>query len=116
VRHWLCLVVLLSASATLHAAANHPVADHTIADQQALDLVKQAIALRSVRGPGNQTPEVAALFKAALVAGGFAETDISITPVDDTAFLVARWPGSNAKLKPLVISGHMDVVEANPAD
>jgi acetylornithine deacetylase/succinyl-diaminopimelate desuccinylase-like protein len=103
--------VLLSASVTLHAAATHPVAD-----QQALDLVKQAIALRSVRGPGNQTPEVAALFKSALVAGGFAEPDITITPVDDTAFLIARWPGSNPKLKPLVISGHMDVVEANPAD
>ncbi|MEP6546497.1 MAG: M20/M25/M40 family metallo-hydrolase, partial [Gammaproteobacteria bacterium] len=27
-----------------------------------------------------------------------------------------RWPGSNSTLKPLVISGHMDVVEAKPAD
>jgi carboxypeptidase PM20D1 len=36
--------------------------------------------------------------------------------VDDTAFLIARWKGEDSKLKPLVISGHMDVVEANPAD
>jgi carboxypeptidase PM20D1 len=61
-------------------------ADHDRAETQALELAKQAIALRSVRGPGNQVPQVAALFKAALVAGGFNEADVSITPVDDTAF------------------------------
>ena len=110
-RSWVCSVILLAASANLPAAANHQ-----LADDQALDLAKHAIALRSVRGPGNQVPEVAALFKSTLLAGGFSEQDITITPVDDTAFLIARWPGSNPKLKPLVISGHMDVVEANPAD
>src|SRR2546430_11159625 len=37
--------------------------DHGQAGAQALELAKRAIALRSVRGPGNQTPEVASLFK-----------------------------------------------------
>jgi acetylornithine deacetylase/succinyl-diaminopimelate desuccinylase-like protein len=91
-------------------------ADHDRADAQALDLAKQAIALRSVRGPGNQVPQVAALFKSALVAGGFKDADVTITPVDDTAFLIARWKGSDPQLKPLVISGHMDVVEAKRSD
>jgi acetylornithine deacetylase/succinyl-diaminopimelate desuccinylase-like protein len=91
-------------------------ADHERADAQALDLAKQAIALRSVRGPGNQVPQVAALFKSALVAGGFDDADVKITPVDDTAFLIARWRGQDSRLKPLVISGHMDVVEARPSD
>ena len=91
-------------------------ADHDRADAQALDLAKQAIALRSVRGRGNQVPQVAALFKSALVAGGFNDADVTITRVDDTAFLIARWRGHDAKLKPLVISGHMDVVEAKPSD
>jgi acetylornithine deacetylase/succinyl-diaminopimelate desuccinylase-like protein len=90
--------------------------DHDRADAQALDLTKQAIALRSVRGPGNQVPQVAALFKSALVASGFNDADATITPVDDTAFLIARWRGSDPGLKPLVISGHMDVVEARPSD
>ncbi len=90
--------------------------EHDRADTQALDLAKRAIALRSVRGPGNQVPQVAALFKSALVAGGFSDADVTITPVDDTAFLIARWKGHEPKLKPLVISGHMDVVEAKPAD
>ena len=89
---------------------------HAQADTEALELAKKAIALRSVAGPGNKTPEVAALYKAALVAGGFADKDIEITPVDDTAYLIATWPGSDPNLKPLVISGHMDVVEAKPSD
>src|SRR5882757_1362350 len=89
---------------------------HPQAEAQALDLAKKAIALRSVRGPGNQTPQVATLYRAALVAGGFAEQDVTITRVDDTAYLIARWRGDDPKLKPFVISGHMDVVEANPAD
>lgn len=90
--------------------------DHDRADVQALDLAKQAIALRSVRGPDNRVPQVATLFKSALVAGGFNDADVTITPVDDTAFLVARWKGRESSLKPLVISGHMDVVEAKPSD
>jgi carboxypeptidase PM20D1 len=104
--------VVVTVAAGAHAAP----AGHPQAEAQALELAKQAIALRSVRGPDNQTPQVAALYKAALVAGGFADGDVEITPVDDTAYLIARWHGSDPKLKPLVISGHMDVVEAKPAD
>jgi carboxypeptidase PM20D1 len=106
-------ILIVGAFATVSMAK--PV-DHGRAETQALDLAKQAIALRSVRGPGNQAPQVAALFKSALVSGGFDAADVTITPVDDTAFLIARWKGTDPKLKPLVISGHMDVVEAKPAD
>lgn len=110
----LCHVALLIG--TFLAATATARADTATAADQALELAKKAIALRSVRGPGNQTPQVAALFKAALVAGGFADADVEITPLDDTAYLIATWRGSDPKLKPLVISGHMDVVEAKPAD
>ena len=106
-------ILIVGAFATVSMAK--PV-DRGRAETQALDLAKQAIALRSVRGPGNQAPQVAALFKSALVSGGFDAADVTITPIDDTAFLMARWKGTDAKLKPLVISGHMDVVEAKPAD
>lgn len=104
------------AAAMLGVGARAAITPHPAAEAQALKLAEQAISLRSVRGPGNQTPQVAALYKAALVAGGFADQDVTITPVDDTAYLIARWPGSDPKLKPVVISGHMDVVEAKPAD
>jgi carboxypeptidase PM20D1 len=110
-------VIAIAAAATLFSVcATAKPAIHPQADEQALELAKKAIALRSVRGPGNQTPQVAGLYKSALVAGGFADSDVTITALDDTAYLIARWPGSNSKLKPLVISGHMDVVEAKPAD
>ncbi len=110
------ILMAAAAAANFTAAAHAAPVPHPKAEGQALDLAKQAIALRSVRGPGNQTPQVAALYKAALVAGGFADNDVAIVPVDDTAYLIARWPGAEPKLKPLVISGHMDVVEARPAD
>ncbi len=103
-------------AAAFMAGARAAIVPHPQAEAQALDLAEQAILLRSVRGPGNKTPEVAALYKAALVAGGLAEGEITISPVDDTAYLIARWPGTEPKLKPLVISGHMDVVEAKPED
>jgi carboxypeptidase PM20D1 len=101
----------VTAASQAQAAVSHPQAE-----AQALDLAKKAIALRSVAGPGNKTPEVADLYKDALVKGGFKASDIIIARVDDTAYLIARWPGSNPSLKPLVISGHMDVVEAKPQD
>jgi carboxypeptidase PM20D1 len=107
---WICALF------TLATVCSAKTAEHAQADAQALELAKQAISLRSVTGPGNQAPQVAALFKSALVSGGFSNTDVTITAVDDTAFLIARWKGSDPQLKPLVISGHMDVVEAKPAD
>lgn len=110
--------VLTAAAAWLlaGAAAAAPLESHPVAEAQALDLAKKAIALRSVVGPGNRTPDVAALYRAALVDGGFAPEDATITPVGETAYLIARWRGADPTLGPLVISGHMDVVEARPAD
>ncbi|MDE2595272.1 MAG: M20/M25/M40 family metallo-hydrolase [Sphingomonadales bacterium] len=86
------------------------------AEAQVLDLSKQAIAIRSVQGKDNRTVDVARLFRGALIAGGWAERDTDIVPMADTAYLIATWPGSDPALKPLVVSGHMDVVEAKPAD
>ncbi|KQS02324.1 hypothetical protein ASG11_16320 [Sphingomonas sp. Leaf357] len=108
----LATAILALISGSAHAADTASPA----AQAQALEIAKRAIAFRTVTGPGNQTPQLAAYLKSVLVAGGFADADISITPVDDTAYLIARWRGSDAKLKPLVISGHIDVVEAKPAD
>jgi acetylornithine deacetylase/succinyl-diaminopimelate desuccinylase-like protein len=113
------MAALLAAAVTsigCEAGMSATPAGHPVAEAQALDLAKKAIAMRSVEGPGNQTPQVAALFRDALIAAGWAPGDIEIVPVDDTAYFIARWPGRDPKLKPLVISGHMDVVEAKPSD
>ncbi|MEE4450160.1 M20/M25/M40 family metallo-hydrolase [Novosphingobium resinovorum] len=110
------LPVLLSLGASLLVTTGAQAKGHPEAEKQVLDLSKQAIALRSVRGPGNKTGEVAALFRDALLKAGWQPGDIEIVPLDDTAYLIATWPGSDPSLKPIVISAHMDVVEARPAD
>ena len=86
------------------------------AEAQTLALAQETIALRSVQGPGNETGEVARVFARALREAGWAERDIEIVPVDDTAYLIATWPGSDPSLGPVVLSAHMDVVEARPED
>lgn len=87
------------------------------AEAQALELLKRGIAFRTVVGEGNQTPQYAAFLKDQLVAGGFAAEDVTIERVADTAYLVARYRGSAGNKKnPIYLSGHMDVVEAKPAD
>ena len=103
----LALPLLLALAAT-------PAAAQTRAETETMDIAKRLIAFRSVRGPGNQTPQAQAYLKDVLTKGGI--TDVTVAPVDDTAYLLARWPGSNAKLPPIIISGHIDVVEAKPAD
>ncbi|GAA4760779.1 M20/M25/M40 family metallo-hydrolase [Novosphingobium ginsenosidimutans] len=108
--------LLLAATLAVPAMAAPPKVPSATAEAQVLELSKQSIALRSVQGGGNRTIDVAKLYKTALLGAGWAEKDIEITPVDDTAYLVATWQGSDPKLKPLIISGHMDVVEANPKD
>ncbi|AXU19452.1 hypothetical protein C7W88_11065 [Novosphingobium sp. THN1] len=108
--------VVLAASLACSMPATAKEAAYSKAEAQVLDLSQKAIAIRSVRGEGNRTIDVARLFGDALLAGGWSASDIEITPVDDTAYIIATWQGSNPALKPLVISGHMDVVEAKRED
>ena len=82
---------------------------------QALEVLKRSIAYRTVVG-GDQFVPYAEYLKGVLVAGGYDASEITIEPMAGTAFLIARYPGTDPKKKPLVISGHMDVVEAKPAD
>ncbi|MBB4613533.1 M20/M25/M40 family metallo-hydrolase [Novosphingobium taihuense] len=108
--------IALAATVALSMPAAAKEAAYPKAEAQVLDLAQKAISIRSVRGDGNKTIDVAKLFADALVAGGWSASDIEITPVDDTAYLIATWKGANPALKPLVISGHMDVVEAKRED
>jgi carboxypeptidase PM20D1 len=108
-------IVSLLALAPLPVLAAAP-AGYPAAEAQVLDLATKSIAIRSVRGENNRTIDVAKLYKQALLAGGWKDSDIEITPSDDTAYIIATWQGTDPKLKPLVLSGHMDVVEAKPSD
>ena len=112
----LITVSLIFAFAMLPSGLNAKPANSPRAEAQALELARETMAMRSVAGPGNRTPEVARAVKVALVRGGWADGDVEITAFKDTAYLIATWRGSDPALKPLVVSGHMDVVEARPAD
>jgi len=98
------------------AALPAPAQNHSTAEAQALDLAQRTIAIRSVRGAGNRTPDVARVFADALIKGGWSVDAIDIEPLDDTAYLIATWYGSETSLGPIVVSAHLDVVEAKPAD
>jgi len=106
------LALILAFLAPAPAAAQ----PYPLAESQALALAQETIALRSVQGPGNRTIDVARVLAEALREGGWAERAIEIVPVDDTAYLIATWPGSDPSLGPIVLSAHMDVVEAKPED
>jgi acetylornithine deacetylase/succinyl-diaminopimelate desuccinylase-like protein len=101
------------------AAVPIPTGAYPQAEAQAVELLKRGIGFRTVIGEGNQTFEYATYLKGVLVEAGFPADDIIVERVGDTAFLVARYRGTGkAKngAKPIYISGHMDVVEAKPAD
>lgn len=110
------LIAALALSAPQTQAKTGKDVQNQSAASHALDLAKRLLALRTVRGEGNQTPAAMQIVRQELLAAGWPDSAVEITPLDDTAYLVATWKGSDPSLKPLVISGHMDVVEANPAD
>lgn len=108
-------LALLCTSLLATPAYSGPVS-HPQAEAQTLDLAKRLIAIRSVQGDNNGTKDALKVVKGALIAAGWRDEQVEIQPVDDTAYLIATWPGSDPKLKPLVVSGHMDVVEAMAKD
>lgn len=105
------LMIALGAASLAPAKAQ----DHPLAEVQALELLKRGIAYRTVAGAGNQTPDYAEYLKGHMLAGGFAESDVRVERLGDTAYLLAHYRGTG-KAKPIVISAHMDVVEAKPED
>src|SRR3954464_4385542 len=83
-------------------------------------LFKQAIEIPSVHNRG-QTQKVAELLASQFKAAGIPESDIHIMPYealpgDQTAPLIVRWRSAHATKKPMLILGHMDVVEAKRED
>ncbi|MDT7535829.1 M20/M25/M40 family metallo-hydrolase [Sphingobium sp. SA2] len=81
----------------------------------AKDILMRSVAFRTVEGAG-EVPKLAAYYASVLKAAGFADADIVITPMGETATFAATIRGRDATLKPLLMIGHMDVVAADPKD
>ena len=74
-----------------------------------------SVAIPTVAGRG-RVPELAAYYAGMLQDAGFAADDILITPMGETATLAVNLRGREPNRPPILLIGHMDVVEADPAD
>src|SRR5947209_20130353 len=85
------------------------------ADQMARDIFKQLIEINTTDSVGNVSTASEAMAER-LRGAGFAESDIFIGgPTDRKKNLVVRLHGSGAH-KPVLLIGHLDVVEARRED
>ena len=84
------------------------------------EVFKQAIEIPSVHNRG-EMQRMAKLLADQFRAAGIPEADIHIMPYealpgDKTVALIVRWRSPHATKKPMLILGHMDVVEAKRED
>lgn len=103
---------ILAATLALSAAASAQTSEAQVND--AIQMLGDSIAFASVE----KSPDIlrfAEYLKARLVKGGFAAADIEIDNSGPAPTLVAYYRGASRE-KPIVLSGHMDVVEAKAAD
>ncbi len=105
------LLVAALCSSTAASSASLP-ADTAL---KARAILEKSIASPTVAGRG-EVPALAQWLALQLREGGFKASEIEIIPVGETAALLARYPGKDRSLAPLVLSVHMDVVEAKRED
>ncbi len=105
------LAVSLLSSGTL--AAEQEVSEHA---RKTLEIYTRIIGVETSKNLGN-VPEVANYLAGELLAAGFAKEDVEVVPLGETASLIARYRGDGSSGKaPILLLGHMDVVEALAAD
>jgi acetylornithine deacetylase/succinyl-diaminopimelate desuccinylase-like protein len=101
---------LLAGSSVATAASPPPAA---------LDVLRRSVAFESLPGNG-QVPAYAEYLRGILLEAGFVPADVRIEPFgtgsEATATLVARYGGRRAKLRPMLLLGHLDVVPARRED
>ncbi len=83
--------------------------------REARAIYERLISFRSAASHG-QVPAMTDYIVETLRAAGVPESDIVRLPHDETVGLLVRLPGRDATARPLLFSGHMDVVDARPED
>jgi acetylornithine deacetylase/succinyl-diaminopimelate desuccinylase-like protein len=103
------------AAVLLAAAAPAPAETDAAANALARDVFKELIEINTTDSVGNVTTAAEAMAKR-LRAGGFAAADMQLLgPNERKHNLVVRLKGTGAH-KPVLMIGHLDVVEANRED
>jgi acetylornithine deacetylase/succinyl-diaminopimelate desuccinylase-like protein len=107
------MFVLAGAPSAFGATPDSPQATRALAH----DIFKELIEINTTDSVGSTTVAANAMAKRLLDAG-FAATDVTVVgPNDRKGNLVARYHGkAGSKLRPVLIIGHLDVVEARRED
>lgn len=108
------LKTAIAFAAALLAAAPAPAQDAPH-ERQARAILERLISFRSAAGHG-QVPAMANYIAETLRVGGVPAEDMVVIPHEDTAALIVRVPGRDSSARPILFSGHMDVVDARPED
>lgn len=78
-------------------------------------IFEQAIAIPSVTDRTDEVKKLVAYLKGVLIAGGIS--DVTVKDHDGTQSMIVRWKAvGKAKAKPILLLGHLDVVEAKRDD
>jgi len=89
--------------------------------QRALEIYRTLIGFRTAAGHG-QVPAAAAYLAEQFLNGGFPAEDVHLLPFvteegEETAILVVQYPGDGSSgERPVLLTGHIDVVDALPED
>lgn len=105
------LAISISSAFNAHASVPKPDAKEI---QAANELLAKLISFPTVAGRA-QVPAMADYLAQRLIQGGFAPADVKVVPMEGTAYLTARYRGNGSK-RAMLISNHMDVVEAKRED
>src|ERR1700691_5710661 len=110
----LCCLSLVLTAGTLYADLTmagdpSPATAPPAVRVQAREIFAHIVGIESSIGKGN-VPLVAKYLAERFQAGGFADADIHILPLGETASLVVRYRGKGSGAKPIAFIAHMDVV------
>jgi acetylornithine deacetylase/succinyl-diaminopimelate desuccinylase-like protein len=108
---------LLSLSAiTLAANTDSGPLARDVYRQEALTLLQESVAYRSVAGQG-QVPALVAHLAQWFLAHGFSASEVHHIPVEpDIDALVVRYAGNGSGGPPILLMAHLDVVDASAKD
>jgi len=108
------VAVLITALLSSWTMADEPVlSGHA---KKTLEIYTRIVGVESSKNLGN-VPEIANYLASELIAAGFDEEDVEVVPLGETASLVATYRGDGSSGKaPILLLGHMDVVEAMAKD
>ena len=113
---FLAIFALTFVANTALASSPVPIDDKQQHAAKSLEIYKTIVEIPTVAGRGNGQTIVDYL-SGELTAAGFAAKDIQSIPVEGATALVVRYPGvPNSSLRPILLLGHMDVVEALDED